>query len=127
MIEELTTPSGDALAAECLARWERWDNLQRWDDEDLLSQHFALSPQTIFIETATPSLQGQGTTTSSLVVSHTSDESLRAFLNGLSREGLSAGETAQLLCTVQNEDWTVFRSAICQALYTLYLHGIITL
>ena len=69
MIEELTTPSGDALAAECLARWERWDNLQRWDDEDLLSQHFALSPQTIFIETATPSLQGQGTTTSSLVVS----------------------------------------------------------
>ena len=135
MIEELTTPSGDALAAECLARWERWDNLQRWDDEDLLSQHFALSPQTIFIETATPSLQGQGTTTSSLVVSradmpsfrHTIDESLRAFLNGLSREGLSAGETAQLLCTVQNEDWTVFRSAICQALYTLYLHGIITL
>lgn len=135
LIEELTAPEGDALAAESLSRWERWDNLQQWSTDELLSQRFALSPQAVFVDTATPSSNGLGTENSSHSVyrsdipsfRHTIDEPLRAVLNGLSRDGLSAGDVAELLCTVQGWDWDIFRPAMCSALHALYLHGIITL
>lgn len=135
LVEELTAPEGDALAAESLSRWERWDNLQQWSTEELLSQRFALSPQAVFFDTATPSSDGQGTHISSYSVyrrdipsfHHVIDEPLRTVLNGLCRDGLSAGDVAELLCTVQDWDWNIFRPAVCSALHALYLHGIITL
>lgn len=135
LVEELTAPEGDALAAESLARWERWDNLQQWSCEDLLSQRFALSSHAVFVDTASPAPHGQGTEISSYTVyrsdipsfHHTIDEPLRAVLNGLCRDGLPAGDVAGLLCTVRGWDWDVFRPAVSSALHALYLHGIITL
>lgn len=133
LIEELTSPDGDALATECNPRWERWDNLMSWDTETLLAQSFYLAPTVVISSTYQPSPSGQGTEQSHIIISRTDmpsyrheiDEPVLQLLNGICAEGLSIGDVAQLLCGAHGWEWDSLKPHLVEIIKSLYLHGFI--
>jgi len=133
LIEELADPQGDALAVEAVNRWDRWDNLMAWDEAELLGQRFYLAPTSVISSVYQPSSTGQGTELTQISISRTDmpsyqheiDESVLRILNGISAEGLEIGDVGELLCSVQNWDWSALKPELVEIIKALYLHGFI--